>query len=306
MAEMTVTDAADINEARRLNMWATALLALAVVAPFLAVAADYSNAFEAGRRIGYVVVGLAIFMTVTGIATRKGGRLAKAKARLVVGACLVIGIGGSIAVSVSQVETTKQVVRYMLLNETKQSEKFAALAQKFDQVNLEKALTLENLTTQIGIATGKTTLAQYRALLVERQTLLKTNLDESEQLIRSRSPSDEFLNSAMASFNPNKVQAIKMYGDLDRVQFAHADAIATLFEWCDTQVGKLTFNKDQLLFSSDVQKAELTKLVANLQEAENRVNAVVGQATTFQQQAQERSNKNKAEVQNLLKIENVK
>ena len=162
------------------------------------------------------------------------------------------------------------------------------------------------MTTQIGIATGKTTLAQYRALLVERQTLLKTNLDESEQLIRSRSPSDDFLNSAMASFTPNKVQAVKMYGDLDRVQFAHADAIATLFEWCSTQVGKLTVNKNQLLFSSEVQKAELAKLVANVQETEDRVNAVVGQATTLQQQLQERSYKSKAEAQKLIKSDNVK
>ncbi len=306
MAEITVTDASEINEARRLNLWATALMALAIVAPFFAVAAGYSNAFEAGRRIAYVVFGLAIFMTVAGIATRKGGRLAKAKARLVVGTCLVIGIGGSIAVSVSQIEATKQVVRDILLNETKQAEKFATLAEKFDQVNLEKALTVENMTTQIGIATGKTTLAQYRALLVERQTLLKTNLDESEQLIRSRSPSDDFLNSAMASFTPNKVQAVKMYGDLDRVQFAHADAIATLFEWCSTQVGKLTVNKNQLLFSSEVQKAELAKLVANVQETEDRVNAVVGQATTLQQQAQERSYKSKAEAQKLIKSDNVK
>ena len=106
----------DDARAKSLNRWAIALMVLAFAAPFLAAGTDYSDARKAGERLVYVLFGLAVFGSVAGIVTPKGGAMAKSKARFLVGILLLVGIGSSIAVEISDVETMKTVMRQMLAN----------------------------------------------------------------------------------------------------------------------------------------------------------------------------------------------
>jgi hypothetical protein len=285
---------------KHLNRWAISLMVLAFATPIIAAMAGIISAGKIGNNIGQLLMGLIVFLFVTGIVSHKRGPMNRAKARLVISAFLLLCMVYSVGAELRTQMQTKQVMNEILVLEKRHGEAFSALSKKFEQVDLNSALNIKNLITQPGIEQNKAVVNEFRALLKERKGLLKANLDESENLLMMRSPSDEFREGAMAGMNRNRGQLTKQYNDLDQVQIEHADSIMALLDWCSTQVGKLGLIDGQLKFASESQRAELAKITARLQATESNFNAAVARVDAFLQHISEQRAMSLSEAMKLM------
>ena len=285
--------------ARQLHWTGFALICLAFGLPFLLVAVGKSSAFKAGESLVSNLLALFVLALIAWLATRNRGDMTKAIARFITGVVLLLFVGGGIVLAANDDEQAKALLKDSLAFAAKQTAQFAELGQRFDKVDMNSVITVDRLTSPPGLAMSKATVAQYRALLAERRSLLSSYLTDFERYFATLPPGD-FRAGAMSSMGANKAATVKLYGDLDVAQTSWADSISGILEWAEKQGGKLSARGDQLVFKDATQQAELSALVTKLTTTESALNKVIQSAAVQQAAAQEKTKANLAEADKLL------
>jgi hypothetical protein len=285
--------------ARKLHGLGYALIVVAFVMPFLAASLGRSTAFQAGESLVRNLIALFVFALVAWLATRRRSDMAKALARLLTGVLMCLFVGGHLAVAANGEQQAKQQLQEMLAFTAKQATSFSDLALRFEKVDVNTVLSVENITSPSGLATAKATIAQFRALLAERRLLVQTYLAELDRYL-GELPAGDFKAGAMSGIGASKAATVKLYGDLDRSQTAWADTTTAVLDWSTGQSGKLFMRSGQLMFTSVSQKAELTALIDEVGVAEADLNKVLQTTAAAQTAAQEKTKANMQAAEKLL------
>lgn len=283
--ELALTPADD-KARRRLSSIGTALIVLAFVVPFGAVYLGSYTYFEAGADMGRTTGALLFLVFVSWLTTRTRSPMTQAKARFVVGLLLCLTVGTNIARAASAAEEVKRYVREAIEFRDQQMAKFAALGQRFEKVDLSTVLTPHGVATPAGIARSRATLAQYKALLAERDLLLQSYLTAYERFATERAPDGEARRGAVETFKEKSAETAALYQGLGQTQRALVTAMEKVLDWGEAQAGRIGIQNGQLMFSTREQQQELATLVAQVGEAERAMNATVAKATETQQRAQ--------------------
>lgn len=275
--------------AKRLTFMGAGFIALAFIGPYLAALLEFGEmtAFRAGEDGVRTLGSLLLLALISWAVTRGRSDTTKAGARLVVGVLLCIVVGSNIAQTAGEVQKAKAFVAEALVFRDQQAAKFTKLAQRFDTVDLAKVLTPQSMVTQEGHATARAVLATYRALLAERRALVQTYLLEYERFVNERALTGDARAGAMEGMKGKREATVALYGSLDEVQSALADSLERVLDWGASQAGKLGIQNGQLLFTDARQQTELNVLVAQVGEAEKKMNAAVLRAQGVQQKAQQ-------------------
>lgn len=285
--------------ARKLHGWGYALIIVAFVMPFLATLFGRSTAFQAGESLAHNLLALFVLALVAWLTTRKRSDMTKAIARLATGILMCLFVGGTLAVAANEEQDAKKQLQEMLAFTAKQAAQFNDLALRFDKVDMNAVLSVQNITSASGLATAKATIAQFRALLAERRLLVQTYLASLDRYLNEL-PASNFKAGAMSGIGGSKAVTVKLYSDLDVSQTSWVDALSAVLDWSTGQTGKLSIQGGQLMFTSAAQKAELTVLINKVSVAETDLNRVLAATAAAQTAAQEKTNANMQAADKLL------
>ena len=245
------------------------------------------------------LLALFVLALIAWLATKKRSDIAKARAKLLAGVLLCLFAAGNLSYAANDERQAKQHLQQMMAFTQNQAASFNDLALRFDKVDMSTVLSVENITTPLGLITAKATVAQFRSLLAERRLLVQTYLAEVDRYLNDLPPGD-LKAGAMSGFGASKAATVKTYNDLDRSQTAWTDAITAVLNWCTGQSGKLFLQGDKLMFTNPSQKAELTTLVDKVSAAEADLNNVLQATAAAQSAAQEKTKANMQEIEKIL------
>lgn len=169
-----------------------------------------------------------------------------------------------------------------------QGKAFTDLDQRFKRIDPIGVLTPESITSRVGIETARAQIAQYRALLAERKSLLHSYFAESEEFVRTRAPSEATRQQVMQTMNMNKSRTIDLYTSLDVAQLEVAVRVTAVLDWATSQLGRLKAQSGQLVFSNVTQESEFDRLELGVNDAVAKLNAVVQAADARRTAAQAR------------------
>jgi hypothetical protein len=278
----------------------TALVVLGLAIPVLAAMFGKITAAQAGdytaRGVG-TLLGVAF---LAWLATRKMSAQAKANGKIVAGILLCLVVANNVLKATHETEEAKAFLVKAIEFQERQIAKVTALNKRFEKLPMASILTPENVTTSTGRRAGKATVAQLRALIAERNSMLEAHMVEMQKIVDSM-PSDAMKRGAMGPIERDKEPTRKMYADLASTQTAVADALDAILDWCAAQGATLRMHNRQLVFATVEQQTELQALVAKLSKAEEEDTKVTGQAQTTQMKAAERVARSKAEAADFLK-----
>ena len=286
---------------RKIGAVGWGLIVFAFVVPFASAALGYSSAAQAGYQVGQMTIALVVLVVVTSLALKRRNPLVRSYGRVGVGVLLTIWALASAGQQMGQANAQKAFLIEAQQMQARHAARFVQLGNRFDAIPLNTVLTPGSITSDAGIAGGRNTIAQYRALLAERKALLTSTFAESEQFFNTRSPTEADKREALASMERGKGATIKLYGDLDAVQSAVAQAISDVLDWAASQRGKLTTKDGQLVYANAQQQTELQVLLTKLQAAETKQQEVLKRAAVSQQKAQESMRESNEKLQKMLK-----
>lgn len=289
------------TSARKIGAIGWGLIALAFVVPFASGALGYSSAAQTGYQVGQMTIALVVLVLVTSLSLKRRSALVQSYGRVIVGIVLTLWALGSAAQQIGQANAQKAFLIESQQMQARQAARFVELSKRFDAVALNTVLTPASITSPAGISAGRDTIAQYRALLAERKALLTSTFAESEQFFNTRSPTEADKREALASMERGKGATISLYGDLDAVQSAVAQAISDILDWAASQRGKLTAKDGQLAYANAQQQIELQVLLVKLEAAEVKQQEVLKRAAVSQQKAQESIRESNQKLQQMLK-----
>ncbi len=286
---------------RRVGAIGWGLIVLAFLIPISSAALGYSGAAQAGYQVGQMAIALVILVLVSALALRRRSPLVQSYGRIVTGALLTLWAVASAGQQISQTSAQKAFLIEAQQMQARHIARFIELGKRFDAIPLNTVLTPASITSNAGIAAGRNTIAQYRALLAERKALLASTFAESEQFFNTRSPTEADKREALASMERGRGATIKLYGDLDEVQSTVAQAISDILDWSASQRGKLSAKDGQLIYASAQQQAELQTLLTKLGAAEAKQQEVLKRAAVSQQQAEQSMRESSEQLQWVLK-----
>ena len=160
------------------------------------------------------LLALFVLALVAWLTTRKRSDMTKAIARLSTGILMFLFVGGALAVAAIEEQDAKKQMQAMLAFTSKQAAQFNDLALRFDKVDMNAVLSVQNITSASGLATAKATIAQFRALLAERRLLVQTYLASLDRYL-DELPAGNFKAGAISGIGGSKAATVKLYSDLD-------------------------------------------------------------------------------------------
>lgn len=287
MSAVLTTSAEPARSARIANITGWALIAMAVAVPVIAAVFGKMGAAQVGESIGQSLGAMVGLTVLAWLSTAKRGPIGKANGRIAVGLVLCMLSLTHVTREIREEDDAKGVLRQVMGMRLQKDTQVADLGRRFDQVDLGKILTPENMTSKAGQVAARASLAQYRALLAERRTLLADNFAENERLLNGM-PEGRMRSTALGGLIAGRDSSAPMNADLDKTQSAEADAIEAVLNWGQAQAGALGVRNGQLLFATKAQQAELQSLLSKLSATEEVMNKSVQSALKTQTKMQKR------------------
>lgn len=281
----TVLSPADESARKRLTYLALALVVLAIVGPLLALALGLGTQEWAASVAGGAIASLLLLRLISWLVTRNRSRLAQANGRVVVGLLLCIFVGQDVARTYAEELAAKTYLDEAVKFRDERDAAFSKLGERFAKLDLGTVLTPDGVGTPDGLANSRAVVAQYKALLAERNSLVQT-YKSKERLIHERLPEGRLRAAAMAGFTERSEATARFDRSLGTAQAALIDSIERVLDWGDAQAGQIGVERGQLVFTRPEQQTELQALVAKVNEAEKLVDAEVETATTAQTKGQ--------------------
>lgn len=265
----------------------------------LGVALKAGGAFEAGQKTGRLLAAWLLLFLVGWALTFKRSQDAKANARIVIGivlllasvvASLPVGIMDGFGNSARDKEIGKKFLSDAIALSKKHEQRFLELGERMAKADMSTILAPQNVTNKAGLAKSRAMVAQYRGFIAERGAILKLNLKEGKELVKSLPPGD-VRDGAQKGVEGKLKETTNFFKDVDRAeraQFAHVEKI---LDWCEAQGSKLRRNGSEFVFTSEAQRSEFSAMVEQLEKLELEV----GDASKAMQHKAERTEKNNAE-----------
>lgn len=245
-----------------------AVIAVAFSIPFIYWGLGALDAEGAGEYSARAVGSLFAIAAIGWLITRKRGPRAKANARIAVGLVLFSVVFANVSAASREREEMKAYLAQALKMQETHAATFAELNERFSKLPMEAVLAPTNTTTPQGIASGKATVAQIRALVAERDALLSNYMAKVKAMVASI-PSASGQRGAQAGMaEPRNATTLQGYAALSKAQTATADAIERILDWCAAQGSTLATQKGQLLFANAQQQAQYLALLGKLEAAE--------------------------------------
>ena len=238
MSAVLTTNDGPARSARVANNSGWALITAAFVIPIIAAVFGKMNAAQVGESMGQSIGALLGLAALAWLSTAKLGPPGKANGRVAVGLVLCMLSFTHVAREIREEDVAKGFLRQVMALRLQTDARVADLGRRFDEVDLAKILTPENMTSKAGQAAARTSLGHYRSLLAERRAMLTNNLTESERLIKEMSEG-RARSAALAGMISGRDLSVAVYSELDKTQTAVTDAIEKVLKWGEIQEGAL-------------------------------------------------------------------
>ncbi len=210
------------------------------------------------------------------------------------GALKIIGFGlaalvaaGAYTVARQRVEEKHTVQAFLdsiATMKQQQHTQEAALQARFNQIDVDQYMQASKLASSSGVADGRVELARYRALLVERDQLVVTELAQSHALLNSL-PEGRLREQALRGAANGEGRNSQLRSTLDHAQVANADAVQAVFDWADRNHAIVHVRGNQLVINGQAPLDELNSLEAHVRETGQAVNESLGRIGTVQSQS---------------------
>lgn len=289
----------DANKTKLIRAFGWLLIALGLIVPQVQIYSASEGAFQAGDAVVRSFGQLMLPAFIAWFVTRK--KLAKAKAigTLCVG---LVFLATSISVAVNKSEAAdngKVFLEKALKIQAENVAKLEKVIERMSAIDMTKVLTLEAVADKTQRTLSKTQVAQFKALLAERRAVVASGITQAELFVSSLTVS-EMKRGALEGLENGKRSNKEQFEDLDVVQLSYADSLEALFNWADTQDGKMQFKGGKLLFADDAAVMKFQVLIKNIETQEEMYNNVVEKVAIKQQQLKMRDAEMKREAAKIL------
>ena len=289
----------DANKTKLIRAFGWLLIALGLIVPQVQIYSASEGAFQAGDAVVRSFGQLMLPAFIAWFVTRK--KLAKAKAigTLFVG---LVFLATSISVAVNKSEAAdngKVFLEKALKIQAENVAKLEKVIERMSAIDMTKVLTLEAVADKTQRTLSKTQVAQFKALLAERRAVVASGITQAELFVSSLTVS-EMKRGALEGLENAKRSNKEQFEDLDVVQLSYADSLEALFNWADTQDGKMQFKGGKLLFADDAAVMKFQVLIKNIETQEEMYNNVVEKVAIKQQQLKMRDAEMKREAAKIL------
>jgi hypothetical protein len=147
------------------------------------------------------------------------------------------------------------------------AEDFAALDRKFTANDLSSVFKAENLVTGEGIRASRKKVETFKALINERNTILKQHFASSEALIRNSGLSEREMNEGLAGLNSGKDSTLRNYESLGVAQLSSLKLIGELLTFADNSVGRTSVKDGQIMFQTQSELDEYRRVFGAIMES---------------------------------------
>jgi hypothetical protein len=200
-----------------------------------------------------------------------------------VGLALLVAFMAAAAISVNRQSAADERAAHALFDgidamQRRVAAETGAMNARFAQVDLERYMTPAMLASTAGVRDGRAELARYRALLAERDVLMRDEAARAHALLVAL-PGGETRDLALRGESSTAARNQAIRDQLSQSQAADADAMQALFDWAATHRADLEVKDGTLLVHGRQPLAELDALDARLKQTRRAVQAAVGAAS---------------------------
>lgn len=288
---------AKITKLIRAGGWS--LIALGFAVPQIQLYSAGEGAAQAGYEMVRSLGQLLLPTLIAWFVTREKLDRAKAIGIFCVG-MVVLATSLSIAANkAAAADSTKAFLETSLKIQAENTAKLERVIERMSAIDMTKVLTVEAVADKNLRTLSKAQLAQFKALLAERRSVVASTVSQAESLV-SALPPGEMKSGGLAGLENAKRNNKELFGDLDVVQLSYAESLEALFSWADTQDGRMQLNGGRVLFADEAAILQFQALIKNIETQEQLYNKVVEKVAVKQQQLRVRDAEMKREAAKIL------
>jgi hypothetical protein len=158
----------------------------------------------------------------------------------------------------------------------RQTAQNTALQARFNALDLDHALEASTLASTDGVHRGRELLANFRALLAERERLAAEQTAAGHKLIEQL-PAGRMRDGALRGAATAAARTHKLQDDLSRAETANADAIQAILDWAERNHARLHLRGDKLMVDGQRPLDELKGLESILVKSGQDVQGLLAQ-----------------------------
>lgn len=191
--------------------------------------------------------------------------------------------------TLGRTEADRVVVLMGLMKERAKrfAEEFGALDRKFNSIDLGTILVPQSLISNASIQASRKKLDRYKALITERDALLKQHFVLSEQIIRGAGLTEQEIQEALSGLNSNKGTVIQNYANLTIAQLATVKASQDILSFAEHGLGRISVQDGQLMFQTQPELDEYQRLMQVLTDAASKESAITEKVTAQAQKSKQ-------------------
>lgn len=167
----------------------------------------------------------------------------------------------------NETDRTVGFLNAMKARAKKFAEDSGAIDRKFNAVDLSTVLVAQNLVSKPSIEASRKKLNTYRAVIGERDAMLKQHFVLSEQIIRGFGLSEREVNEGMAGLNSGRGPVTQNYADLTSAQLASVTAVEAVLNLVQRGLGHISVENGQPMFQTQPELDEYRRLMQVLTDA---------------------------------------
>jgi hypothetical protein len=167
------------------------------------------------------------------------------------------------------------------------AEDSGVIDRKFNTVDLSTVLMAQNLVSKPSIEASRKKLNSYKAIIGERDAMLKQHFALSEQIIRGSGLSEREVNEGMAGLNSSRGTVTQNYSDLTIAQLGSVTATEDLLNFAQRGLGRITVQNGQPMFQTQRELDDYQRLIQVLTEAAATETAITQKVTAQAQKSKQ-------------------
>lgn len=292
-------DPKDAKRTKLIRAAGWSFIALGFAVPQVQIYSTGEGAFQVGDEIMRSFGQLMLPALIAWFVTRKKLGKAKAIGTLCVG---IVFLATSLGVAANKSEAAdngKSLLEKALKMQVENAAKLEKVIERMSAIDMTKVLTIEAVADKTQRTLSKAQLAQFKALLAERRSVVASAISQTESFVGSL-PAGELKRGALEGLENAKRNNKELFGDLDVVQLSYAESLEALFSWADTQDGRMQLNGGRVLFADEAAILQFQALIKNIETQEQLYNKVVEKVAVKQQQLRVRDAEMKREAAKIL------
>jgi len=249
--------------------WVLLLLALAI--PFAAADRHHSATGYFMILLGVLMMGALALSAIVSWAVHGSSARSDGRRRMIVGGALAVLalLASALRLPSAIEEEAASTEEQELL--ARHAEEGAAIAARINAMDLSTVLSPEGIATARGRAVGRAKLDSSRALIAERQTLLKAKTQEWRTFLSTHGAAMPDRYAAERSLETGFARS----ESLSVAQLGVLSAIGNVLDWAATQSGAVSAVDGHLVIAAERQRIQYRRLIDSVRAAEERQMALL-------------------------------